>query len=220
MKEHPFDFEPLDKIVILHEEAGKTLYTACTGEMFPCDVVALSILDRSLILIKGFKLIVESGGYSAAVCLLRAQLDNLLRFNGILHAHDPHDVAHQVMAGKRLSAFKDRSNVPMKDHRLVEILGKNDPSIKAAYELASGYIHLSSEHSSHLLARCSLKADGTRDFGIGDDEDHVPQDYKDSLVAAFVVISRAVPGIVVTWSEVRPALASNEELRVLYTRRI
>ena len=126
----PLDFSQLNTLCELHNESGSALFAACTAELFPCDVLAFSVLERSLNLIKGFRLIVSSGGYSSGVGLLRMQLDNLLRFNGVVLTRDPHEVAYKVITGIRLSRLKDKSGAAMNDKRLVELLAKKNPWVE------------------------------------------------------------------------------------------
>ena len=210
------NLSPLDDIHVRHGVAGNALFEACTAELFPCDVLAYAVLERSLNLIKGFRLILENGGYSSAIGLLRMQLDNILRFNGIVMAEAPHDVANKVIHGTSLSKIKDRTGELMRDARLVQMLQQNNPWVKDVYDLASGYIHLSKEHILQFTSRCPLKPDGTREFCIGDEENHIPQGHKDSLVEGFIIVSRGVPRIVTEWSKVRHIFGSSHELRVRF----
>ncbi len=216
----PLNLSPLQDLYPHHEAAGLTLFTACDAELFPCDALAFAVLERSLNLIKGFRSIVENGGYSSAVGLLRMQLDNILRFNGVALTRDPHTVASQVIAGTRLSKLKDRTGAAMTDRRLVEMLQVRNPWVQQAYELASGYIHLSREHFLHFHSRCPLKEDGTRDFTIGDEEDYVSESYKESLLAGFVVVSSGVPTAVSEWSRVRHGHGTNAELKQRFSKAV
>jgi hypothetical protein len=68
------DFSRLDSLTSLHEQAGQRLFAACEGNVFPCDGLALSILERSLHIAKAVKMILADGGYSCAVALVRLQL--------------------------------------------------------------------------------------------------------------------------------------------------
>jgi len=60
--------------------AGQALYHARGGELFPCDGLAMAVLDRSLNIL----LLMPKHGYICAAALLRMQLDSALRFHGVL----------------------------------------------------------------------------------------------------------------------------------------
>lgn len=214
------DLSPLDAIHAKHEESGRALFESCNAELFPCDVLAYAVLQRSLNLIRGFRAVIESGGYSSAVGLLRMQLDNILRFNGVVLTKDPHQVASDLLQGVPLSKIKDKSGAAMRDARLVELLEKRNPWVREVYKLASGYIHLSQEHIFHFLSSSPAKEDGTRDFSIGDEEEHIPSGHRDALVQAFIIVSRGVTKIVHEWADVRHLLGSNDALKTQYKKQV
>jgi hypothetical protein len=83
---------------------GQLLYDACNRNLFPCDGLAMGVLDRSLNILSGFTRLIRNNGYICAVALLRLQLDNILRFYGVVIASgDPHGVADQMFHGAELS---------------------------------------------------------------------------------------------------------------------
>lgn len=214
------DLSPLDEIHASHEVAGRHLFASCSAELFPCDVLAYSVLERSLHLIKGFRSVVSNGSYSPAVGILRMQLDNILRFNGVALAKDPHQVASDILQGTPLSKIKDRSGATMRDARLVELLERRNPWVRDVYKIASGYIHLSQEHIFHFLSRCPVKADGTRDFSIGDSEDHIPTGHLEALCKGFILVSRGVPAIVTEWADYRDQHGKNDELKLHFSKSV
>lgn len=212
------DLSALDDLQASHEHAGRALFASCSAELFPCDVLAYSALERSLHLIKGYRAVVGNGGYSSAVGILRMQLDNILRFHGVVLTKNPHQVASDMLRGTPLSKIKDRTGAAMRDARLVELFEKRNPWVRAIYKLASGYIHLSQEHMLHFLSRCPVKPDGTRDFSIGDEEDHIPNGHKEALQNGFIIVSRGVPLIINQWAEVRNLLGSNNQLKAHFSK--
>jgi hypothetical protein len=214
------DLSALDAIHSSHESAGRALFASCSAELFPCDVLAYSVLERSLHLIKSYRAVVSGGGYSSAIGILRMQLDNILRFHGVALSKNPHQVASDMMQGTPLSKIKDRNGAAMRDARLVELFEKRNPWVRSVYKLASGYIHLSQEHMLHFLSRCPIKPDGTRDFSIGDEEDHIPIEHKVALNDGFIIVSRGVPQIISQWAEVRNILSSNNELKAYFAKSV
>jgi hypothetical protein len=196
-----------------HGERGTALFQACNAELFPCDALAFSVLERSLHLLKGFHLLLENGGYTCGAALLRMQLDNVLRFNGVALSKDPHDVAKAILNGTPLDKIKDTTGQPMKDNRLIELLSPKNPWVKHVYTVASGYIHLSDQHFHHFCMRSKENETGKRDIAIGDDEDYLSDEYKLQLVKAFAIVTRGILEMVRQWTEVREQHGSNQTLK-------
>lgn len=200
-----------------HREVGAALYQACSGVLFPCDGLAMTVLDRSLNLVEGFLLLLPNHGYICSAALLRMQLDNILRLGGVTGSHDPHGVAESVIGGTELRRIKDASGRPMTDQRLLELLEPRNPGVTSIYKQASGYVHLSSEHVLHFLARSARGDDGRRIFRIGNNDDHIEQEHKHALVKAFATVTRGVLALVDLWTDNRTRAGSTEELRRRFT---
>jgi hypothetical protein len=199
-----------------HGERGQELFNACGGELFPCDGLAFAVLERSLNLLKGFHLLLSNGGYTLGVGLLRMQLDNVLRFHGVVKSADPHAIANSIFHGESLRTLKDRSGKKMTDARLVELLSLENPWVDHVYTLACSYIHLSDQHMHHFLLRSKKNDAGVRDITIGDEDDHVEEQYKIQLVKAFAVVTRGVLELVRQWSIIRHQYGTNEQLKSQY----
>lgn len=200
----------------LHFEAGRKVFAACASSLFPCDALALAVLERSLGLHKGFQYLMNNGCYTSGVGLLRMQLDNALRLNGVTSCGDPHAVACQVVAGTPLRKLKDCTGVPMTDKRLVEVYSEKRDWAKRVYDFASGYVHLSEQHVGHFLARSPKTESGQRNFFIGDGDDHISPIQKQQLAEAFETVTASVLGVVHGWAESRHRFGTKEELEVLY----
>jgi hypothetical protein len=207
------------ELLPMHEEAGRALFAACGAELLPCDLIAFAMLNRSVALIKGFEQITSSGGYMCAVGILRMQLDNLLRFNGIALTADPHETAAKIYAGEELRKIKDDSGKPMNDARLQDIFATRNPWVKEVYKLASGYVHFSREHIAWFLTASPETAPGTRNFCIDEDEKYVEDGYKASLRETFIKISRMVPRMVNEWAKQRHQFGSNDDLKKRFSNR-
>lgn len=205
--------QSLQELSPSHRSCAARLFKSCGGEVFPCDAIAFAILDRSLNLLKGFHLLITNGGYISGVGLLRMQLDNVLRFNGIIRSADPHDVANSIINGVQLRTLKDSSGNRMTDRRLVEILAVKNPWITQVYDLASSYVHLSDSHIRHFVLRSKQNESGLRDFAIGDEDGYLSVDHKEALIDAFAVLTRAVLTIVGQWSADRDQHGRNDELK-------
>ncbi|MBS0328923.1 MAG: hypothetical protein JSR30_03650 [Proteobacteria bacterium] len=206
----------LEELTDQHVTRGQELFNACNAELFPCDALAFAVIERSLNLLKGFKLLLSNGGYTTGIGLLRMQLDNILRFHGVVKSADPHGIANEIFHGAQLRTLKDRSGKKMTDARLVELLSASNPWVDHVYTLACSYIHLSDQHLQHFLLRSKKNCEGTRDFSIGDGDEYVESESKSDLINAFSVVSRGVLGLVGQWVAIRHTHGTNEQLKVRF----
>lgn len=195
-----------------HEKRGTMLLIASDGLLFSCDVLALAVLERSQNLIKGFHLLLSNHCYTTGMGILRMQMDNALRFNGVIKTIDPNEVATQMYSGTPLSKIKDEHGELMKDNYLVRLLSADTPWIKQAYELLSGYIHLSDQHFHHFLNRSPKGEDGYRDLFIKDEDEFVPTEDKTKSIQAFAILTRAVLNLVDKWIAERHKFCIAEKL--------
>ena len=199
-----------------HGKRGQKLFTACNGELFPCDALAFAVLERSLNLLKGFILLLSHGGYTTGVGLLRMQLDNVLRFHGVVTSADSHGIANEIFHGTQLRTLKDRAGKKMTDARLVELLAARNPWVNHVYTLACSYIHLSDQHFQHFLLRSKKNCEGKRDFAIGDEDEHIEPEHRSQLLNAFAVVTRGVLELVDQWTTVRHTHGTNEQLKARF----
>ncbi len=218
MESHIVALEELSK---KHDEIGNSLYNACNASLFPADILAFSVLERSLQLLKGFCILMRNGGYVCAVPLLRMQLDSGLRFSGVMTMDDPHGTAQLVMDGKALKDIKGMDGKEMTDARLVKRLSDKNPQIQAVYHAACSYVHFSREHFALFLARCKkISKDGNREICIGDDDAHIPMENKLGLINDFKVITKAVLNLVEHWCSCRHNHGDISSLRERCTQRL
>ena len=199
-----------------HGERGQELFNACNAELFPCDALAFAVLERSLNLLKGFQLLLLHGGYTTGVGLLRMQLDNVLRFHGVVTSADPHWIANEIINGVQLRSLNDRTGKKMTDARLVELLAAANPWVNHVYALACSYIHLSDQHVKHFLLRSKKDCEGKRGFAIGDEDEHVEPDHKTQLINAFAVATRGVLELIGQWAAARHIHGTNDQLNARF----
>jgi hypothetical protein len=197
----------LEALENLHKIKGEELFSACKAKIYPCDALAFSILDRSLKLCRAFRMLTSNSNYAVAMAVLRMQLDNLLRFYGVITSLDPHVVANQVIKGKELRKLKSRSGKPMKDCHLREMLVSQDSEkrkwINDLYGITSGYIHLSNHHFNHFIGQSPIGEDGKRLFSIGDDDEHIPDQHKVNQAFWFQATSDLILGRIGDWADLR-----------------
>jgi hypothetical protein len=186
-----------------HRTVGAALFEKCGRNLFPCDQLAMVVLDRSLNTVAGFVLLLKNHGYICGVALLRMQLDNILRFHGVVKSGDAHGAASSVSSGTQLRKLKDSRGRKMTDAILVDHLQERNPGVADIYNKCSGYIHLSDEHFLHFLARCGRDNEGRRLIAIGNNDDHLSLEHRYSLIDAFAVVTRGVLEAVSQWTLVR-----------------
>lgn len=203
-----------------HGKQGQELFNACNAELFPCDALAFSVLERSLNLLQGFNLLLSHGGYTTGVGLLRMQLDNVLRFHGVVMSANPHDVANKIFHGVQLRTIKDRAGKRMTDARLVELLAIRNPWVNHIYDIACSYIHLSDQHIQQFLLRSMRDGEGMRNFSIGDEDENVEPEHKSQLINAFAVVTRGVLELVGQWASTRHKHGTIEQLKMRFTSAI
>jgi hypothetical protein len=208
----------LRKLIKGYRTSGQELYDACGGELFPCDGLAMAVLDRSLNIAEGFLLLMPKHGYICVAALLRMQLDNVLRLHGVIRTADPHGIAQSVIDGTSMRTLKDKTGAKMTDARLLELLEPGNPWVRSIYEQASEYVHLSSAHVLHFLSRSSPGKDGRRIFRIGNNDDHLSMQERRALIVSFTTVTRGVLSLVDLWSVHRMDGRSLQELRQRFPR--
>ena len=193
--------EKLETLRINHEKAGQGLLKFTAGKLFPCHALYLSVLNRSLELFDGFILLIRNGQYGCGMSLLRMQLDNVLRFYGVLLTEDPHNVANEMFNGAFLSKIKDKEGNKLRDHYLVTKMSEANPWVNHVYNLTSGYIHLSDQHIHQMLGRSKLAADGEREFYLGSDSSHLDETHVLQLIQAFSSTTNGVFALLPEWQK-------------------
>ncbi len=191
----------LGKLEKEHDNVGKQVFTLADGKIFPCDLLYISVINRSLELLDGFSLLASEGKYGCCMALTRLQLDNVLRFYGVLLTEDPHDTAHKVFDGTKLSKIKGKEGKKLQDFYLVEKLSKNNPWIYNVYKLCSGYIHLSENHILHMIEQTTKSDDGKRKFYIGSNNGKIEEQQWEELINAFSVITEAIFKLFLVWEQ-------------------
>ena len=132
----------IDELATARKE-GLRLATAVVGQTFITDdLYVLSLIDKSLRLVDGFKSMIEQRNLTCAGILLRVQLDNCLRTYALYAAADKQEVVHSMLEKSvQLDQLKAKDGKKMSDRYLREQLETVDKRFGAVYKEASGYIH-------------------------------------------------------------------------------
>lgn len=113
---------------------GQTLYTE--------DLYIVSLIDKCLRLIDGFKDMLEQRNLTCAGILLRVQIDNCLRTYALYAAADKQEVVNSILDGSiQLNKLKAKDGNRMTDQYLRQQLEKADRRFGIVYKESSGYIH-------------------------------------------------------------------------------
>jgi hypothetical protein len=154
--------------------------------LFEIDVVLLSVLNRSLDLIDGFRATFDRWNLTSAAPQVRMQVDNLLRLNLVLVA-PPNTVAKILLSGERVSRHVDPlappgSKVKLTDSKLREHARPNFPWLDRVYESASEWVHFS---GSHIGVTMQLENEGASVSGrFPSDIDAYPYDFLEQVLWA------------------------------------
>lgn len=193
---------------LLHE--GERLTAACDGSIFPCDALAIAILHRALMLNRGFVALMRDGNEIAAIPLTRMQLDNVLRFRGVVSCRDPHDIANAVAGGMSFRKIKGGNNQLMNDAELVKNLA--DPWMKPIYDNANNFVHLTGQHMEHIIGLSDQRPDGTRELYVGHGVRFVKDEVLTELARHHYLLSIEVGKCVSKWTRDRDEFGVKSEL--------
>ena len=200
----------LESIRDEHDVYGKKLIELSEGKIYPCHAIYLAVLNRSLELYDGFLLLAKKGNYGCCMGLLRMQLDNILRFYGVLITEDQHKTANEIFNGTQLNKIKDKDGNQLRDFYLVKCLSEQNDWIEHVYKLCCGYIHLSDQHIIHMLDRADVEADGKRTFIISSTDEHIEEKHRVELINAFTEITQGVFKLFTEWKKVSSKYNSTE----------
>ena len=149
----PTSEDALESVLRVLEQSKDTHLSLChemvvadSGKIYPIDLVAQAVIERSLALTRGFCSAIRDDNFLCAAPLIRLQLDNLLRFYALWLVPDPHETARRMFAGAPLSREVDKDHHKLTDAHLVRRLGELLPWIPSVYRECCGFVHLSEKH--------------------------------------------------------------------------
>ncbi|MBL4797700.1 MAG: hypothetical protein JKY50_09815 [Oleispira sp.] len=190
-------FASLEKTENLNKELlSLSKRVAKAGDVFHVDIMTMAVVNRSLELSEGFKLLIEDRKFLCAAPLLRLQIDNLLRYSATWLVERPDEFVAEVMKGTAIRKLKDASGNKMFDAFLVEKLSANIPWIPKVYEKTCGYVHLSESHFHHVF---SENDEGKFSIGIGSYSNDVPDSIFLEAVEAFNATTYEICKYVYGW---------------------
>lgn len=187
-------------------QEGRLLMAVTGGNLFPCDAMAIAVIDRSVQLARGFMPLLLAENVVAGAALLRLQLDNALRFGAVSKSADPHELAMLLIEGTQLDKTKGEDGERRTDGNLRKAL--NDPNFDRLYVWASSHVHLSGLHVRHLLQAARPRQDGRREFHIGGYEPYLPPGTTGMLAQYMVEAGERVIKVLAEWRLTREPFAA------------
>jgi len=142
----------LEKIEFSENEI-KSLVQHFASSKYYTDLLTHAVMDRSLKLSRGFRILVHDKNTQCAAVISRCQIDNLARFHGIkLYKGKEYDYVYNFMNPQsKFSDLKDPDGKKLSDYHLISFLEKQHSGIHQMYEEFCGYAHLSEKN----LKACS-----------------------------------------------------------------
>ena len=165
-------------------ETAAGMLQAYGGALYGFDFLATAALNRSLALCSGFRALIRERNLICAGALLRLQLDIALRFSAGFIVDRPHDFAIEVLGGKQINMINDRDGQRMTDRYLVTRMAKEHPWVKAVYEGASGYVHMSDIHIQSTLEMIDSET-GIIGIKVSDHDQSASNDFYIDMIKTF-----------------------------------
>lgn len=178
-------------------ELAMAIMKADAGKFYTLDFLVLAALNRSRANIHGFKSLIESGNYFAAVPFVRMQLDSVLRLFATTLVNNPSELAQKILEGESLRKIKDRSGAKMTDAYLLSLFSKKEPWVENLYDSGSGFIHLSNKHILGLLSKSG--DNGVFQVAIGPTTENIPEKFRIEAIAAITHVTQLIINICTQW---------------------
>lgn len=139
----------LEKCFPAHLALGQRMWQADGGAIYPLDMVATAVLQRSMDLTRGFILLVRADEHACAVPLLRLQLDNILRLFAASLFPGGGEVLTAILEGSGLNKLRGpskngRPGRALTDTYLCELAAASFAWLPELYSVTARTIHLSS----------------------------------------------------------------------------
>src|SRR4051794_27955218 len=110
-----------------HAILAEKIHRAEGGRVYAADLWVSAGVRRSMQVIEGFAVMVETRNISCAVSLLRLEIDTAVRLHAMTLVDDADAFYRHLSDGGRLDQFKDRSGQKMTDRHLVNSLADSTP---------------------------------------------------------------------------------------------
>jgi len=150
------------QIQLAHRAVG-----ADEGRLFPDDLVLIGTVQRSLDLIDAFTLLTERGNATAAIPLLRLQLDSCMRFFACSLLPNKSELLTKLLNGEPIKKIRTPDGNYLTDAFLHKKLSEVYPWFSHVYEFACRFVHLSTPGMVSGVTSVGSAQDRTVQFHIG-----------------------------------------------------
>jgi hypothetical protein len=180
-------------------DLGKKMFEPGKVYLYPLDMLATAVMDRSLSLIFGFTSQIRANNFTCAAPLVRMHLDNVLRFYAAYISDNCHEFTIKVLEGAHIRDLKDTCGKKMTDRYLVEKMSKDHPWMKKVYDTTSSYVHLS---NMHILNSSKLKDSEQRTiaFSISKQDRWLTEEEKIEATQCMLEISKILFDYLSGWN--------------------
>lgn len=189
-----------DKIVMEMFEANEK-------NIYPLDFFLLGIIKRSISLMSGFLLLMKNDNYLSATPLVRLHIDNLLQIYAMFIVKDPHDIATNIMRGKkRIREYYDKDGKKMSDNYLAKKFFSNKKNeefigLENVYNEASKFIHFSEKHIFSIISSIDSGRKNVRI--VISDEVKIPIEKELEIIRCMIEITKAQFKYLIGWVETK-----------------
>jgi hypothetical protein len=191
--------ETLKRLRKDHYPITAEMLSVANGDMFATDFVMLGILNRSINLLDGITCLLERWNFTAAVPLLRLQLDSLLRLCYLASLTDVEEVSIRIIKGKSFLSIKDKEGQKLTDVRLRKYASNKYPWVDNIYKETSKMIHLSDKHC--FLATDSIdEEERSVTFCIGEGDHRWSEPEIAKFLATMGKVTKALLEHIVGWT--------------------
>jgi hypothetical protein len=152
------------------------------------------------------KTLLETGNLTAAIPLLRLQLDNLLRLTYLVTLPNDDEFSKQVLEGKHTRSITDAQGRKLTDARLRDYARPHYPWIDDIYNRASGLVHFSDVHVFRAVKTEPEKGPRDISFQVGHIPwpDHVGLEVEET----FGYVTGQILSVVEQWGQHKATLAA------------
>lgn len=193
----------------VHLDMGRRIQDVDGGLTWPIDAIALAALHRSLMLIRGFTLLVEQSNPLCAVPLGRFQLENLMRLNACRLVDDAAVVMRAMRDDTPFSQIKGRDGKALTDKYLYQELARCLPWVSRVYRSTSAFVHFS---APVLYAPFTIGESVGLGIGPAAARPWEPEEQKET-VDAFLAATRALLQLVEDWLKWKATLSSTSSAK-------
>lgn len=187
-----------------------TVLEADNGAIFPADLIIAGVVQRSLMLTKGFLNMLRSGNNLCAGALLRMQLDNVLRLYATSLFPSGSDTLRAFLEDRPLSRLKAPDGKPLTDKELCTRVAKLYPWLPRVYERTSGFVHFS--HPAVMSSITGVSKTGRFRLAVGSRAGRrwKPEERLEAA-QAFHTATEAVLQMVYSWGYTKALVAARQK---------